>query len=221
MESFLLKKDWPPGRQMTEAGKEEKPDPQNACQHPEGNNPSHWAQWLFIYRILWLLHILWLIISQESKLSGCLVPLICVAMDLCMIFLLPCCLAAKSCLTLATPRTVAHQTPLSMGFSRQEWASLVVFQARILAWVAIFFPRGSSQPRDQTDVSCIGRWTLPLSFPYPHANPTSMKDSDLIQRIVNLASDMNLVLKSPLSTFRNLKQKRIPNYETLLLFLVY
>ena len=31
-----------------------------------------------------------------------------------------CCLIAKSCLTLATPWTVAHQAPLSMGFPRQE-----------------------------------------------------------------------------------------------------
>ena len=30
-----------------------------------------------------------------------------------------CCLIAKSCLTLVTPWTVAHQTPLSMGFPRQ------------------------------------------------------------------------------------------------------
>ena len=30
------------------------------------------------------------------------------------------CLVAKSCLTLATPRTVAHQAPLSMGFSRKN-----------------------------------------------------------------------------------------------------
>ena len=28
-----------------------------------------------------------------------------------------------SCLTLAIPRTVAHQAPLSMGFSRQEYWS--------------------------------------------------------------------------------------------------
>ena len=35
-----------------------------------------------------------------------------------------------------------------------------VFQARILQWVAIFFSRGSSQPRDQTRVSCNGRWIL-------------------------------------------------------------
>ena len=38
-------------------------------------------------------------------------------------------LVAKSCLTLATPWTIAHQAPVSMGFSRQ----------RILEWVAISF----------------------------------------------------------------------------------
>ena len=30
-----------------------------------------------------------------------------------------------------------------------------IFQARILVWFAISFSRGSSQPRDQTHVSCI------------------------------------------------------------------
>ena len=30
-----------------------------------------------------------------------------------------------------------------------------IFQARILEWVAISFSRGSSQPRDQTRVSCL------------------------------------------------------------------
>ena len=34
-------------------------------------------------------------------------------------------LVAKSCPTLATPWTIAHQAPLSMGFSRQEyWSGL-------------------------------------------------------------------------------------------------
>ena len=36
-----------------------------------------------------------------------------------------------------------------------------ISQARILEWVVIYSSRGSSQPRDQTDVSCvsyIGRW---------------------------------------------------------------
>ena len=38
-----------------------------------------------------------------------------------------------------------------------------IVQARLLEWVAISFSRGSSQPRDQTCVSCvscIGRWIL-------------------------------------------------------------
>ena len=43
-------------------------------------------------------------------------------------------LVAKPCLTLETPRTVAHHG---------------IFQARILEWVAVPFSRGSSQPRDQ------------------------------------------------------------------------
>ena len=48
-----------------------------------------------------------------------------------------------SCVRLfVTPRTVASQTPLSMG----------ILQARIVEWVAMPSSRGSSQPRDQTQV---------------------------------------------------------------------
>ena len=42
-----------------------------------------------------------------------------------------------------TPWTVARQAPLSMG----------ILQGRILEWVAMPASRGSSQPRDQTQVS--------------------------------------------------------------------
>ena len=35
-----------------------------------------------------------------------------------------------------------------------------ILQARILEWVAISFSRGSSWPRDWTQVSCLGRWIL-------------------------------------------------------------
>ena len=39
--------------------------------------------------------------------------------------IVPCGLVAKLCLTLATPWTLALQTPLSIGFSRQEyWSGL-------------------------------------------------------------------------------------------------
>ena len=44
-----------------------------------------------------------------------------------------------------TPWTIACQSPLSMGF----------FQAKILDQVAISSSKGSSQPRDQTSISCI------------------------------------------------------------------
>ena len=45
----------------------------------------------------------------------------------------------------ATPWTIAHQAPLSMRFSRQEhWKGLPLLPQE-----------GSSQPRDQTQVSCI------------------------------------------------------------------
>ena len=42
------------------------------------------------------------------------------------------------------------------------WGSSVhrFSQARMLEWVTISFPRGSSWPSDQTCVSCIGRWIL-------------------------------------------------------------
>ena len=55
-------------------------------------------------------------------------------------------LVAMSCLTLATPQTVACQAPLSTGFSRQEYWRILV---------AVSFSKGSSQARDQTRDSCI------------------------------------------------------------------
>ena len=58
-------------------------------------------------------------------------------------------LVAKSCPKLTTLWTVAHQAPLSLGFPRQEYWS-----------VAIFFSRGSSQPKGWTQVFCIGRQIL-------------------------------------------------------------
>ena len=39
-----------------------------------------------------------------------------------------------------------------------------ILQARVLEWVAMPFSKGSSQPRDQTQVSCFaGRFFYPLS----------------------------------------------------------
>ena len=54
-------------------------------------------------------------------------------------------LVAQLCPTLCVPMDCSP--PGSSGHG--------ILQARILEWVAISFSRGSSQPRDQTWVSCI------------------------------------------------------------------
>ena len=59
-------------------------------------------------------------------------------------------LVAQLCLTLCDPRDCGLP-----GSSVHD-----ISQARILEWVAISYPRGSSRPRDRTQVSSIGRWIL-------------------------------------------------------------
>ena len=51
----------------------------------------------------------------------------------------------QSCPTLCDP----------MDFSPAGSSVHGISQARVLEWVAIYFSRGSSQPRDPTQVSCI------------------------------------------------------------------
>ena len=52
---------------------------------------------------------------------------------------------AQSCLTLHDPMDCTLPGSSVRG----------IFQARVLEWGAIAFSRGSSRPRDQTQVSCI------------------------------------------------------------------
>ena len=64
-----------------------------------------------------------------------------------------CVLCAQSCPTLCNPLDCSPPGSSVHGIS----------QARILEWVAISYPKGSSRPRDQTSIaciSCIGRWIL-------------------------------------------------------------
>ena len=60
------------------------------------------------------------------------------------------CLIIQSCLTVCDP----------MDCSPSGSSVHAILQARIREWVATSFSKGSSQPRDQTCVSCIGRWIL-------------------------------------------------------------
>ena len=61
-------------------------------------------------------------------------------------------LVTQLCPTLSIPWTVAHQASLFMNFP-----------GRIVEWVTVSFSRGSSQPQDQTHVSCIAADPLPRS----------------------------------------------------------
>ena len=64
-----------------------------------------------------------------------------------------CILVIKLCATICDP--MDYRPPGSSVHG--------VLLARILEWVAIYYSRGSSQPRDQThvsQVSCVGRWVL-------------------------------------------------------------
>ena len=51
-----------------------------------------------------------------------------------------------------------------MGCSLPGFSVCGISQARIQEWVAISFSRRSSWPRDQTYVSCIGRWVFVCLF---------------------------------------------------------
>ena len=65
----------------------------------------------------------------------------------------------------ATSWTTACQASLSMGFPRQEYWNILawerIFQySKNIGMLNISFSRGSSRPRDRTQVSCIGRRVL-------------------------------------------------------------
>ena len=59
-------------------------------------------------------------------------------------------IVAQSCLTLCNP----------MDYSPPGSSVHGILQAKILEWVAISFSRGSSQPRNRTHISFIGRQIL-------------------------------------------------------------
>ena len=70
-----------------------------------------------------------------------------------------------------------------------------IFQARILEWVAIPFSRGSSRPRDQTQVSCISRQILY----HVNSSPKSHQFQFSHSVISNSASPRTAALQASLS----------------------
>ena len=58
-----------------------------------------------------------------------------------------------------------------------------IFQARILEWVALPFCRGSSQPKDRTQVSCITGGFFTNREPQGKPKNTGVGNLALLQRI--------------------------------------
>ena len=112
------------------------------------------------FRVYGSLNIIWILLLYENCINLSYVQLVHSASQvyyilllLCIFILLlfeslilsVCVLVTELCLTLCDP--MDYRFP---GSSVHE-----TLQARILEWVAISFSRGSSQPRNRTQVSCI------------------------------------------------------------------
>ena len=85
-----------------------------------------------------------------------------------------------------------------MDFSPPGSSIHGIFQARVLEWIAISFSRGSSQPRDRTQVSCIAgrRFTVWASR---EALKTKLPDKCWIifQNLAHQTSHPRLLPRSP------------------------
>ena len=91
-------------------------------------------------------------------------------LSMCLLSML--CLIALLCLTLATPWTITHQAPLTMG----------ILQARLLEWVATPSSRASSRSRDGTQVFRIaGKFFSLHSEPPGKPQNTGVGSPSLLQ----------------------------------------
>ena len=86
----------------------------------------------------------------------------------------------------AAPWTVAYQAPSVHRVS----------QARILEWAAISFSRGSSQPRDRAQVSCMGRGVL-SHWATQETLKAILEQQQLYQRVSSTRALSSRVFGSP------------------------
>ena len=108
---------------------------------------------------------------------------------MCLMFLC-CCLVTKSCLIFG------DHTDCSLPGSSSVHG---ISQARILECIAIVFSRGSSWPRDQIHVYCIGRWVLyhcTTWFGFILLGLSQLLESVSLWLLLNLASFQPLPLLS-------------------------
>ena len=121
------------------------------------------------------------------------------------------CLVAQSCLPRCNPVDCSPPGSSVPG----------ILQARILEWVAMPFSRGSCQPRNQTQVSCIcdvrrGFFENPFLFKKNHALLESRTDIQTKRKCVS--SDLRKLLD--LSWETEWKAQTWKYYEEILIYIV-
>jgi len=110
------------------------------------------------------------------------------------------CSVTQSCPTLRPPCTVAHQAPLSMEFSRQEY------------WSGLPFPTPGSLPDPGTEPSCFAGGlftTVPPGKPHPrvsiyshHPQSRTYSDQHIPLKVTgNSHSWKHILLSTPYTTY--------------------
>ena len=105
----------------------------------------------------------------------------------------------QSCLTLCNPMDCSLPGSFVYGFP----------QARILEWFAMPSSRGSSQPRDQTQISCIaGRFfTMSTGFFSIERSLVKESENEVTQSCLTLCDPMDCSLRG--SSIHGIFQARI------------
>ena len=104
------------------------------------------------YSCKWRLICNYLSLEANDVIYGGLSVVLCVYVCVCL------CVSVCVCVCVLTQRYLTLCDPVDCSLPGSSVPG--ISQARILEWVAISFSRGSSLPRDQTCISCIGRRVL-------------------------------------------------------------
>ena len=104
-------------------------------------------------------------------------------------FVLVLCLVTQWCPTLCNKLTVAHQAPLSMQ----------IFQARILDWVAMPYPRGLPNPGIEPRCPTLQADSLPAELPGKPMEYYTATERNEIRSLVDVWMNLGSVIQSEVS----------------------
>ena len=104
-----------------------------------------------------------------------------------------------------TPRTVAQQAPLSMGFSRQEY------------WNGLPFPSPGNLPRDWTWISCIAGRFFTIWATNAHSNLSQFSSVQLLSCVRLFATPWTAAHQASLSITNSQSLLKLMSIESVML----